>query len=901
MNAAVFHSLKKLSVYLAVASLVACGGGGGGSKDNKKVGTTPQYSISGNIVPAYSIDVDVDTNDPSSGSGSNDDFNEAQPISSATILHGFASAQATGALEGRFGSNFDEFDVYSAKLRKGQLIQLQIVDWNQFAILDGGVAGDLDLYLVDDKGVIAQYSSSTDEFEVLQVPQDGSYFVVVNAYEGISKYVLQVAPVSSDNTAEVQSAAADFVPNEMIVKYKPSTNISAMGLGSSPLQSISLKHSNNSTERATLATIQHPQSLVKALHAGNSSAASGSVTSAFLDEWKLKNANSFEKYMTLRAIKTHSKSPDVEYASPNYIDYALAVPNDPFYTLQWHYPLINLPQAWDITTGKRDGKPVIVAVIDTGVVLGFSDIKNQLVPGYDFISSPTSSRDGDGIDPNPDDVGDNSERGKSSWHGSHVAGTVAAQTNNDNGVSGVSWNAKIMPLRVLGADGASRHDVIQAILFAAGLPNDSKTVPAQKADVINMSLGGKGPPDQDYLNAIQAARNAGVIVVAAAGNDNNSQPQYPASIPGVISVSAVGPDKQKAPYSSFGEYIDVAAPGGDKSVDLDGNQRPDGVLSLSIDDTSGERAEIYYFSQGTSMASPHIAGVMALMRAVNPDITPSQVDKLLSDGSIVDDLGETGWDQIYGHGLINAYKAVQAAQSLVGVGNDPEPVPSASLVVDPVSIALGKLSNASFRVTKQGTAPLKVTGVSSSAAWLSATPGSVDGDGFGQYQVTANRAGLSDGNHRATLTLTADNNTEVLISVTLDQGSTIVKGELAKTYVFLLSADNFETIAVTEAQRKNNNWSYNFAGIKEGEYYLLASSDVDFNFSYCDPGEVCGSYPNLTNLESISVKGGNITGAHITMDLDVGIGAASASAVRESVEDVAPERRLQLISGAHKN
>ena len=184
---------------------------------------------------------------------------------------------------------------------------------------------------------------------------------------------------------------------------------------------------------------------------------------------------------------------DVASAELNTILQPARVPSDPLYTLQWHYPMIRLPQAWDSTIGSPS---VVIAVVDTGVVLTHPDLQGQLVAGYDFISSASRARDGDGIDPDPSDPGDLAlGTGASSFHGTHVAGTIGAASDRPTGeigVAGVAWGARVMPIRVLGLQGGTNYDVLQGVRYAAGLPNDSGTVPAQPADVINLSLSGGG-------------------------------------------------------------------------------------------------------------------------------------------------------------------------------------------------------------------------------------------------------------------------------------------------------------------------------------------------------------------------------------------------------------------------
>ena len=229
-----------------------------------------------------------------------------------------------------------------------------------------------------------------------------------------------------------------------------------------------------------------------------------------------------------------------------------------------------------MTTGAN----AIVAVIDTGVVLSHPDLQGQLVDGYDFIKDPAVAVDGDGIDPNPDDPGDRFDpSGSSSFHGTHVAGTVAAATNNAVGVAGVAFGAKVMPLRVCGRPrslmegGCDIYDIEQAVLFAAGLANDSGTVPPRRADVINLSLGGDiGSPAEQAI--FDQAGAAGVVIVAAAGNLEPGQspyPTYPAAYPGLIGVGAVDINKARAYYSNFGSWVSVVAPGGNTGQDVNGD------------------------------------------------------------------------------------------------------------------------------------------------------------------------------------------------------------------------------------------------------------------------------------------------------------------------------------------
>lgn len=302
------------------------------------------------------------------------------------------------------------------------------------------------------------------------------------------------------------------------------------------------------------------------------------------------------------------------------------MPNDALYGFQWHFPAINLSEAWDITTGAAD---VVVAVVDTGILHSFSspalthpDFIGKVVPGYDFMSSASIALDGDGRDPDPYDVGDNPS-GQSSYHGSHVAGTIAAATNNGVGVAGVDWQASILPIRALGAGGGTLFDVVEGTLWAAGHPIDGVPDNANPAHVINLSLGGAytcTPFEQDAFDLIAASSPRRAIVVVAAGSENMDAASFsPASCRNVITVGATDLRGDRAPYSNYGTRIDVMAPGGDMSVDRDGDGFADGVLSTLKRDS--DNAFLYGFYEGTSMASPHVAGVASLMKSLDRDIT----------------------------------------------------------------------------------------------------------------------------------------------------------------------------------------------------------------------------------------------------------------------------------------
>jgi serine protease len=333
-------------------------------------------------------------------------------------------------------------------------------------------------------------------------------------------------------------------------------------------------------------------------------------------------------------IKLIRQSADIEYVEEDRILRHYATPNDPQYNQQWHYfeatGGLRANTAWDqsIGTGVR------VAVLDTGY-RPHADLAANIVGGYDMIADTFVSNDGNGRDSDASDPGDWSTAGQcgtgepasnSSWHGTHVAGTVAAVTNNSTGVAGVAYGAKVVPVRVLGRCGGYTSDIASGIIWAAGGSVSGVPANANPAKVISLSLGGGGACDATSQSAINTARSLGAVVIVAAGNENqNVSNSSPANCSGVVAVAATNRAGGRAYYSNFGTLVDVAAPGGAQSFAND----PEGILSTLNAGTQGPGADSYAFFQGTSMATPHVSGVAALMLAKTPGLTPDQIESTL--------------------------------------------------------------------------------------------------------------------------------------------------------------------------------------------------------------------------------------------------------------------------------
>ena len=311
--------------------------------------------------------------------------------------------------------------------------------------------------------------------------------------------------------------------------------------------------------------------------------------------------------------------------------------NDPLGSYQWHFPLVQSDEAWILSTGTG----VTVAVLDTGLATGGNDGIDYVVSGYDMVNGDAYPADGDG-------------------HGTHVSGTIAQRTNNGVGVAGLAYSARIMPVKVLDDNGSgSFADIADGIYYAV----------AEGARVINMSLGTAAryglTNDPVFDDALDYAYENDVTVVCASGNDGSRKNiSYPAIYPTTIAVGAVDTQSKVTRYSNKGNNLDIVAPGGDNGKDLNGDGFADGVLQETY--INGEWG--YWFYSGTSMASPHVAAIAAMLYAYDTSHTPDSILQALVSTAL--DLNEAGFDKASGYGLVQAYDALVYDGSSVCTDND---------------------------------------------------------------------------------------------------------------------------------------------------------------------------------------------------------------------------------------
>ncbi len=840
--------VRILSLFMMVLLLSACGGGGGGSQ-------IPQ--IEGSVLAVSNTDIDSDVNDTASEFAENDSFASAQILANFATVGGYLNRPGIGAFGRSFVSG-DIEDFYEIDLLEGQSITLIIAEQTTPNLPI--VNNDIDLTLFDANQMVVDQSMNNDVGECVENITAGKHFIRASILTGGTNYTLSITslPCSAAFTSTQLRLGSDFQPLEFVATMHDMNMATAM---SSELDEMAMD----------MQIMPHQKyAKIKMRDMSAVSQAMGLVQSA--DQYA--SALVAEKAMTLKVIKELQQHAEFKYVEPNFMYQRFASTNDPFFSRQWHFPLISLPQAWDQAIG---GSGAIVAVLDTGVLTSHPDLIGNLLPGFDFISDPLIANDGNGIDADPNDPGDSliNEDGFSSFHGTHVLGTVGAVANNNEGVSGAGFfsNIQVMPLRVLGVGGGTLSDICEALFYAARLDNASNTLPAVAADVVNMSLGA-GTTTQMFQDCITTVRDAGLIIVAAAGNFSSSAPSFPAAHDGVVSVSAATLTRNLASYSNFGSTIDVAAPGGD-ATDDDGDGLIDGVFStIGNEDSNGNVENTFGYLVGTSMATPHVSAVAALMKSVTPSLTPDQFDAFLAAGELTDDLGAPGRDDSFGFGLINANKAVLRAQGLTPT------VPILSAAPSGANFGLSE-TEVAINISNVGGGDLTINSFSeNSGGWLTIVP--PNGGGEGIYRLIADRNSAllaSPGTFTATVSFASNGNDidlPILLQVAqLGQSSSANAGTQFILLSSLTNPDNDQFVAL---QANDGRYDFVFNDVAEDVYLILSGTDNDNDFTICDEGEACGLLGTFDEPFLVEFSGsGSIDVGEFFTSFNFGASVASSS------------------------
>lgn len=463
------------------------------------------------------------------------------------------------------------------------------------------------------------------------------------------------AGIEPNGVPAVQAPQTEFVEGNVLVKLNPQAAIQARSAELGPNGVVSADIPTFDQILADIGADKLEPVIAEIVEATNDNIESFSAQTGEVSQLYSINYTSAEDPVAVAQRLT--QDPAVEYAEPNYIAGITAgpveipvqlIPNDQYYSYQWNLNNIQMPAAWD----QSNGAGVIVGVVDTGIDFNAPDlIGADRMPGFDFINNDSDPTDDQG-------------------HGTHVAGTIAQRTNNEIGVAGVAYGARLLPVKVLGASGEGSYEgVIKGIIYAVD----------QGAKVINMSLAGRND-SASLRDAIDYAHNRGVVVVAAAGNSGSSV-EFPAAYDAVIAVGATDYNNIITSYSNFGSQIDIMAPGGDISADNNGDHFGDGILQNTLSST-GEGYS-YRFFEGTSMASPHVAGVAALLFSIKPNASPDEIKTVIMQTA--DNNPNIGPVGQFGAGLVQAANAIAAISGTTGqptATDTPTPTPTTETPTD---------------------------------------------------------------------------------------------------------------------------------------------------------------------------------------------------------------------------
>ncbi len=824
--------LTGVACLIALAGLSGCGGSGSGSD-----GKTALYTVSGQLTtPEFAVrDADV----PVEGAltpGNNTDA-EAQPLPNPFVVGGYVSpaAQDSGTLH--FPQ--DTADIYRVYLHQDDSVRL-----DYFSALSSASPGPLSALTLEmepeaDAASGKQTDGAAGSPLKLTAQVAGYHLIRIRLNTGTTpvSYVLSLGGTGT-STAASRYGGLNFVPGEALVQFRG--DVPAMRALGSGVEVIA-------GDTRFGFHVRQP-GVVRSLSAAGDLSA---------------------RLSTLAWIESLRTRPDVAWAEPNYLRRAAFVPNDPLYAdYQWALSeSLNMASAWDRIPAPGEG--AVVAVIDSGIVKSHPELAGQLVEDadmYDFVSAASLDLDETpGRDPDPSDPGDKAYGTTSSFHGTLVAGVIAALTDNARDGASVASHARIMPLRVLGKNGEGTDaDIIEAIKFAAGLPNASGRLPSRPADVINLSLG-QATPDTALQNAIDqvAALPDAPIIVAAAGNEATSVPFYPAAYDNVISVSALTRDNTLATYSNYGSTIDVAAPGGDTA---------DPILTTGAVEQGGGLYTGPFLASGTSIAAPHVSAVAAMLRAKRgSSFGPQAFRSLLAD--ITDDLGDP---LRFGAGRINADKAALKALD-----------PDAELVsADVTRLLLGSPTDtATFTLSwPSGRTPVidSVTPTTLNGGdWLSVEEVGTNADGSVTW-----RAGVKPGTELPTDTrltgvidIVTPNNTLRLTVNYLQTTAAIAYGDVGTVYVQLRDTqDDSRVYEVAVATQEGSPAAFSLSGIPAGTYILLASTDRDGDNVIAEDGEAVALYPVTTDPQELTI-GSSLTGLSLGLSYRTPVASSAGSGI----------------------
>ena len=819
-----------------------------------------QFEVSGVAYASkyLEIDGDIPNTDYLPNDNSNNFISGAQTITNPALVTGFT------------GHTGDTGDIYKISTSSNMFVNLDVVDY-------ANGSKDLNLSIWNEDGSSRSYSyvtGSTEANETINLPSSGTYLIYIKAATGSSKYYLTVGQrLTNQSMNSSASTSDDYVKNEIIsyIPFSQKTTYPAPNDGDA--KQISSATTPLSRQRTPGLRKLKPIQLISNFknqlsNSNNNELIYSQKQLDYLSHWKAKE-------------KLKDLNPLANYELNYYVKYSEAFSPDPYYSYQWNLKQINLESA--LNGIGQEVKNIAVAVIDTGSPSVNSvawNATNFISGGYDFVAS-TSNGDGDGIDNDPTDLRA-LNIGRS--HGTHVATTIGLK-NDGNNFNGMA--VKVLPLRVFPNEdiGASRYDIKQAILYAAGLANDSGAVAptSSPVKVINLSLGGSSPWDCSIFSDVAAQ---GISVVAASGNDGDEAPgtyNYPASCANVISVGSTNSYDEKAYYSQYNNMVDMSAPGGQYNIDADADGVSDEVPAFVNDTDPGGM-------QGTSMASPTAAGGIALLYSVDSDMTPAKVNSFIQNGYITDDIGTSGYDTKFGYGRLNVAKAIENALSNIGNTS------VTYMTTNESYVDFGNaLTQVNITLRKIGGSELNVSSLSADDASGLSYTSSVDAEGVGTYTIYMDRGSIPNGEFQNRLYFNLSNSTKVSIGAYYRVGADKTRPNLGKAYVGLYNSSN-EVIASGEL---NFDGALGFVAndIEDGKYYFIVSTDIDDDNNLCGYGELCEYYPEYgSQVSRFTVSGSDTSNAEIYVSPTFKYGGINAASTDNDSNNKMNDRKTRSTS-----
>ena len=717
---------------------------------------------------------------------------------------------------------------------------------------------DVDLLLYNEDGSLADYSyttNSTSTRKIIALPNSGTFYAVVKANEGHSKYVLTFG--SNVSGASAFSSIKENYAKDRFISYIPFgpnyeyDQADAVSIDVYPEPNIETKFTQlndigfKGLRRFNLSIDEEFERMFGTSHLNDIQDNPEQV--AYIKHWKvLQHYRDLYPRLNLEL--------DLKAKAMNFS-------KDPSWNYQWNLQQIGLETA--LTAIGQETKNVAVAVLDSGAPSSDSTAYTTsafLPNGFDFVPIGNSG-DGDGYDSDPTD-----STAATDSHGTHVGTTIAA-LNDGNNING--FGIGVVPVRVLGADGTGFvSDITQGLLYAGGFANGSGIVYSGDTPikVVNMSLGSTGSTCSNaYQGAINDLYAVNISIVSSSGNSGVEEYGSPASCNNVISVAATEATRNRAYYSTYNDLVDIAAPGGDVGTDANADGYGDGVLAF------GSNEDLAFY-QGTSMASPHVAGAIGILYALVPELLSSQVDALIIDGHLVDDIGEPGKDNEFGYGLLNINKAVTRII-------DEEGLDFTYGSISPGTINLGKEFNSyDINVTKVGDGELSVTSVENDIpSAISITQQNVDENGFGTYTINLDRSSLPDGLYSTRTRVTFSNENVQTSTATIQIGDDRERPyiEYVSTYLWQVDEDaGVRTLYFgNDGEMLNGEITFNATNIPNGQYYYSFFTYVD-NF-ITDVGEFVAIYPGAGSSETyINLDGEDVD---VSVSLEVNKSGAGIS------------------------